>query len=296
MEFHRALALALAAHGQSLDQVARELRQRGTPISTSTLSAWQTGLSRPERAASVSAVIALEELLGLPGGQLRGTLPLRRPRGRRARDAVVEPTGRHQRWGDESQSVRHTLGKLDADWRDLANPRPLTYRAQMHVGPQGEEAVMRVTRVLKGGPGGATRMLYVTRYACLSQAPLLTMAHGCRLVRFSGDTDTGIAAFEFALHRPIGAGELILTEFGIRFPPRQTDRFMEIRAYEGMRDLVLETSFNAAYTPIRCQAYYHPSPALPLRVLRESTGAAVSGEFQYIHLNPAPGIYGIRWG
>ncbi|GHC68528.1 hypothetical protein [Streptomyces flavofungini] len=294
MEFSRILGRALALRGISLDQIARELRSRGTPVSTSTLSAWQTGLSRPERASSLDAVAALEDILSLAPGQLRAALPPRRPRGRRPVAAETAAVLRTQ-WGHDAEAVLRTLAKLDADWSDLALPRPLSYRVRVRVGAHGQELVMHVSRVLTGGPGGATRMIHVTRYARLPQAPLVRMARGCRLARFRGDRESGVAAFEFLLDPPLRAGGMALAEFSITFPPRQTDKFTSIRIHAGTRDVVLEAVFEDGFTPALCQAFFQQSRVLPRKVLRELPGAEAHGHFQYIDFNPPPGIYGIRW-
>ncbi|QCX80388.1 hypothetical protein C9F11_34025 [Streptomyces sp. YIM 121038] len=294
MEFSRTLGNALAARGLSLDQLARELRTRGTPVSTSTLSAWQTGQSRPERAASLAAVTVLEEVLALPPGRLRAALPPRRPRGRPPVAAETAAALRGQ-WGDQADAVQRTLTKLDADWIDLAVPRPLSYRVRTHIGAAGQELVMHVSRVLAGGSAGATRMIYVTRYARLPQAPRVRLTRGCRLGRFRGDPESGVSAFEFLLDPPLRAGGLALTEFGIAFPPRQTDRFTKIRAHRGTRDVVLEAVFDDGYRPARCRAFFQESESSAQKILRELSGGEAQGHFQYIEFNPTPGIYGILW-
>ncbi|WP_157882503.1 XRE family transcriptional regulator [Streptomyces silvensis] len=263
-------------------------------MSASTLSAWQTGLSRPERASSLAVVSVLEEILELPPGSLLGTLPPRRPRGRRA-TAFEAGTVRDRQWGNRADSIGAALARLGADWGDLASPPVLSYRVRMQVGPEGGELALHVTRILHGGSRGGARMVYVTRYASMPHAPLLTMTHGCRLARFRGDPAAGVAAYEFLLDDPLSPGELALTEFRIQYPPRQTEKYTDIRVYPGTREVVLETVFDAAYAPAACQAFHRASPAAPVRILKERSGSEARGGFQYIRFNPAPGIYGIRW-
>ncbi|MEU6819365.1 hypothetical protein ABZ921_01965 [Streptomyces atriruber] len=262
-------------------------------MSCSTLSAWQTGLSQPERAGSLAAVASLEDILKLPSGSLVGSLPPRRPRGRQARAFEAE-TECSRRW-ENAYAIAPVLARLNADWGDLTNPPALSYRIRMRVGSAGEELALHVSRILRGGPRGAQRMVYVTSYASLPHAPRLTMTHGCRLTRFRGDAEAAVAAYEFLLDKPLGPGELTLTEFTIHYPPRQTDRHTSIHLYAGTRDVVLETVFDATYRPDRCQAFHQPYATAPVKILKELSGSEVPREFQYVAFNPAPGIYGIRW-
>ena len=57
---------ALRRRGLSLERVRHRLQTQGIGISLATLSYWQRGRSQPERAKSLRAVDALEEILALP--------------------------------------------------------------------------------------------------------------------------------------------------------------------------------------------------------------------------------------
>ncbi|RGA03881.1 hypothetical protein DI270_016750 [Microbispora triticiradicis] len=87
--FERALRTAIRARGLSLDRLHSRLRERGVAISLSSLSYWQRGRSRPERAASLAAVRELETILSLPEYALIGLLGPPRPRGRRPETVAV---------------------------------------------------------------------------------------------------------------------------------------------------------------------------------------------------------------
>ena len=69
--FHTALRVAIQTSGLGLDRIRHRLAMRGITVSTTSLSYWQSGRSRPERAESLAAVTALEDLLELPAGSLR---------------------------------------------------------------------------------------------------------------------------------------------------------------------------------------------------------------------------------
>lgn len=87
------LRAAIKASGLGLDRIQDRLRKRGIPISVTALSYWQSGKRQPERARSISAIHALEEILHRPAGSLVRLLQPPRPRGQAARRvALPHPT------------------------------------------------------------------------------------------------------------------------------------------------------------------------------------------------------------
>ena len=78
--FERALRAAVAASGLSLDRIQDRLNRRGARISVATLSFWQSGRYRPERASSLRVPAELEDILGLAPESLRALLGPPRPR------------------------------------------------------------------------------------------------------------------------------------------------------------------------------------------------------------------------
>jgi transcriptional regulator with XRE-family HTH domain len=294
MTFHSMLRLAIASRGRSLQGVAGELRERGVRISASTLSAWQTGVSRPERADSLAALAVLEEVLGLPPGLLRANLPARRPRGRRSCWKAALAT-RHEALWHRSDDVRNILAKVDADWSDLTSPMLLTLRRQSWIDSAGHESATRVTRIARAGPGGAHRMVFVVRFDTLAHPPLLTMVRGCRPARFRADAGSGLAVFEFTLDRPLREGESTLVEFGLRCPSGQRDTHFSTRIHEGAQVVCIEAVFDAGHVPGTCYAFYQRTAGAALEILREVSGAEIERDFQYVAVDPVPGIYGVRW-
>lgn len=80
--FDHALRLAIRSRGLTLDRLRVRLLERGVRTSLASLSNWQRGRCRPERALSLRAVRELEDILGLSGDSLVALLGPRRPRGR----------------------------------------------------------------------------------------------------------------------------------------------------------------------------------------------------------------------
>lgn len=73
-DFATELRAAIRASGLGLDRIQDRLRRRGIPISVTALSYWQSGKRQPVRARSISAIHALEEILGRPRGSLVGLI------------------------------------------------------------------------------------------------------------------------------------------------------------------------------------------------------------------------------
>ncbi|MGY0237073.1 hypothetical protein [Longispora urticae] len=288
--FGAALRGAIQRSGLSLDEVSRRLRARHTPVSASALSYWQTGASRPERTSSLAAVTELEALLGEPPGSLAALLGPRRPRGRR-------PAGRPPAdplWTRPGALAR-ALDKLDAGVDDLHHPVTVSQHLAFRIDDGGQEESVRVRRVIRAERDHTARILFVSRCGPLSQPPLVTFAEGCQPARFRADVPTATCVFEFVLDRPLRAGELAAVEFGLRFPPGQTDRHVVVAVPHPARELVLRVTFAPGRVPASCHAYRQPGPD---PAGRQRSGIALDGDCrtaQSIVLDPAPGRYGIAW-
>ncbi len=81
------LRAAIKASGLGLDRIQDRLRRRGITVSVTALSYWQSGKRQPERARSISAIHALEEILRRPPGSLVRLLPPPCPRGQSTKRA-----------------------------------------------------------------------------------------------------------------------------------------------------------------------------------------------------------------
>ncbi|MEV6522361.1 helix-turn-helix transcriptional regulator [Longispora sp. NPDC051575] len=286
--FGAALRDAIRRSGLSLDEVARRLRARHTPVSASALSYWQTGATRPERTSSLAAVTELETLLGEPPGALAALIGPRRPRGRRPGGTPpADPL-----WTRPTALTR-ALDKLDAGLADLQHPVTVSQDLAYRIDGGGQEESVRVRRIVRAERDHTTRLLFVSRCGPLSRPPTVTYTEGCRPARFRADVPTATCVFEFLLDRPLRAGELAAVEFGLRFPPGQTDRHVVVAVPHPSRELVLRVTFAPGRLPASCHAYRQPGPD---PAGRQRSGIALGGETaQSIVLDPAPGRYGIAW-
>ncbi|ONI91773.1 transcriptional regulator [Actinosynnema sp. ALI-1.44] len=293
-EFGAALRAAIEQSGLSLNEISQRLRDRGTPVSVSALSYWQNGENRPERASSLAAVAALEVMLGQRPRTLTSLLGPRRPRGRMTGRRPDQAVTYDQIWR-RPENVARALSKIDAVPADLDTPHRLSQFVSCRVNAQGFEESMRVRRLVRADHDATTRFMFVMRCSALPTAPVVTFTEGCQVARFRADVPSSTSVFEFALDRPLAAGELAAVEFALRFPPGQTSRHTQIAIHRPAREMVLHVAFDPAMLPRTCFGYFQPRRVLP----RENRPGATFDErtttYQFITLDAAPGQYGVEW-
>lgn len=274
--FHEALREAIAASGLALDRIRYRLRLRDVSISVPTLSNWQSGRRRPERAESLRALAELEAVLDLPPAALRSLLGPPRPRGRAAHpkgpDAIIKA------WGEP---VERLLKGIDtaSDGRLTR----LSHHDRIQVDQNGRLVEVANRLVLRASHDGADRWVLVWDAGQAEQLPEIVAGQHCRLRRLNVDRDSGMMVGELVFDAPLARGETIIMEYRIANTAEQ-GRFFR-RLHRTTRDYVLEARFDPLALPARCariesDAYdLAPSP----------TGSVHLVEFN------AAGTIGIRW-
>lgn len=291
MEFADGLRAAIAASGYSLEELAARLAEDGNRVSTSSLSAWQSGLSRPVRAASLRALGDLEKMLGVDPGSLAALLADGEPRRRRT---PASQGGGSQLWVHPDVTNR-LLARFGAVYDDPSEPERLTRHLRVHIGPDGAHQRLSVGGLIRGRRQPSTRLFFFSHYGKLPQVPTVVHSHGLSLNRFRADSPNGIAIYEFLLARPLEHGEVASVSFSIAFPPRFVSDFLSVGVRPGCRDVVLDAHFDERRAPVRCWAFHQADRTAPERTLQEVTGEAVGTSYQLARIDPATGIYGIRW-
>lgn len=292
-DFSRALRDAVSRSGRSLDVLAKELAARGTPVSMSALSYWQTGENNPERARSLAALANLERLLQLPARSLINLVPPRRPRGKWH---PPESQGMsYQRMWPMPEAVPRLLSRLDATPQDLYVPARISRSVKIRLDQDGYEQELRVRQVLRGGREGAERMIALVGCRSLTQPPSIMSADGGRLFRFRGDVASSLCAFEFLLDNPLHPGDLGMIEFVVRMPPGQSDCEHTLRVQPGVREVTFQVSLDATRRPARCFGFHQGAISLARRTVVERDGAELGSSFQLVVMDPPPGIWGIGW-
>jgi hypothetical protein len=274
--FHEALREAIAASGLALDRIRYRLRLRDVSISVPTLSNWQSGRRRPERAESLRALAELEAVLDLPPAALRSLLGPPRPRGRAAHpkgpDAIIKA------WG---KPIEHLLNGIDTS-SDGRLTR-LSHHDRILVDQHGRLVEVANRLVLRASHDGADRWVLVWDAGQAERLPEVVAGQHCGLRRLNVDRDSGMMVGELVFDAPLARGETIIMEYQILETAEQ-DRFFR-KLHRTTRDYVLEARFDPRALPARCariesDAYdLAPSPA---------------GSVHLVEFN-ASGTIGIRW-
>lgn len=209
--FHLALRTAFSVRGLPLQRVQHHLAHRGVKVGVTSLSYWQQGARRPQRAESLRAVRALEEVLELPRNSLLrllrgGDSPTasERPAARSYRSAT-EASGAVERLLDALESPAdgglHTVGHQERV--RIGAGRELRRRDSQHVVRAHRDGIDRYLAVYRGDPGcDPARVEVVARENCRTgrvrrdrrsgcSSPNCSSIPGCRWARRTcSDTDS----------------------------------------------------------------------------------------------------------
>ncbi|WP_109509635.1 helix-turn-helix domain-containing protein [Nocardioides speluncae] len=294
MNFGDGLRTAIASSGLSLDEIARRVAASGHRVSTSTISAWQSGISVPARTASLRALGELERVLGTKAGELVGLVPgstSRRRTHARSADPAVDASAM---WSNRD-AVSRLLSRLGAVTEDLAEPEKLFRRLRLTVDAEGNHRHLTIGSLVQAGSEPATRLLYLHQFPWIAELPTIVAPHGLVFNRFKGDHANGLGAFELLFDPPLPARAAAFVEYTVVHPPRLNTTFLEVRTGPTCRELVLSATFDPARRPKRCWAYRKPDAQAEEIRLAELTGNAERTTYQFVRLDPPRGIHGIRW-
>ncbi|MFJ5228597.1 helix-turn-helix domain-containing protein [Kitasatospora sp. NPDC088391] len=304
--FDLALRTAIRERGLSLDGIQRRLARQGLRVSVSSLSYWQRGRSRPERAESLTAVRALEALLGLPPDSLIVLLGPRRPRGRWV-DHVPGSLDYVSAVGDPA--VEGVLADLDP--RTNGRVETLHTRVDIHIGAAREERRIDVVQLVRAQAAGADRLILLTRAdhapgpeagsgtgmapeAGADGGPVVFGLVGCRLGRRRYDLEHRLTATELLFDLPLAPGESAVLEYSYAYPSTEPATQYERMVNFPGKNLVLRARFDHRMLPVGCRISWRPShdavpqPAEDVRISLAGHACAVLPE-------TSPGVYGLCW-
>lgn len=282
-DFATTLRDAISARGLSLDRVRYHLKQRGHDLSVATLSYWQSGRSRPDRASSLAALGSLEEILEVTRGSLAALLParMRKPGSSNDDEASVGAMF------DTGPLIEETIESLGISWDDLeriALHELLTIQPDRTIGPHVIRETMRATRE------GVDR--FATFYGDDPDgAPYVVPRNNCQLGRVVEHPELGLVVAEMLLPRPLAFGDSVLVdyEFGLAGAPEPCDGW-ERGCPQGLREFHLEVEFAPEAVP----------SAVRTRIKQgdddRSEPARLNGDlFSLLLLDFGPGLVGVYW-
>lgn len=282
--FNVALQAAIQARGLSLDTLRRRLDDQGIAVSLSTLSYWQRGRTRPERADSLRAVRGLETILDLPRHSL---LTLLRPTADRTPGAWLPVEELCPEPG-----VRDLLDEIgDAGGRRLTG---LSLHDQYVIGRHRELREVRTRAVYQAQQRGVDRWIAVYHHPH-GVLPSSRFVRGCRFGRVRMDETSGLIAAELLFDRALGRGETYLLEYGFGFEETGPPITEDGRGFHApQHEYLIEVRFHPATLPARCYRTWRPDGQTALQDaadLRMSSYHSV----HYIEFGMAAGYHGIRW-
>lgn len=288
--FEAALRAAIRARKLSLERLQCRLRARGTPVSITALSYWQSGRRQPERPDSLLALEQLESVLGLRNGALSALLGPPRPRGRNRRTARAAPP-LTDLWA-ENTSAAELLARFDTS-ADGKLTR-LGHHDLVHVDARGDQRKVRARQLLRAERNGADR--WVMLFDGSPGAPTsVRPIRGCRLGRALTDPARKVVVAELVFERALDRDETLLLEYDVVEPvPRERDRAFCRLFRLPVQQYVLELQFDPDCPPSTCESFVGDSagrdvePPKPPSVDRAGRAHAVALDF-------GMGVFGARW-
>lgn len=286
-EFPSALRAAITARGLSLERVRRSLAERGVRVSVATLSYWQTGRSRPERASSLAALGPLEEVLDVPRGFLASKVAF--ARGEAAgQSSHYQLADAVERLPEDWNVAGAALAQLGLDGDDGLTRVSIHDRLEMRA--DGTEKTHQVRTVLLARRDGVDRLGVWYDREEPGAYPIVRTETNCRLGRVLEFREyTGVVA-ELLLERPLRAGETTIIE-------HRLESFGESHPQQGfwravvreVREIAIEVRFDPVRLPVSAEQVSTVDGVEHARPL------VVGTPLQALFLDCSPGVHAVRW-
>ncbi|WSL80753.1 hypothetical protein OG403_22475 [Kitasatospora sp. NBC_01266] len=291
--FHLALRTALAARGLALHRVQQHLAHRGVHVGVTSLSYWQQGRRRPERAESLRAVGALEEVLELPAGSLTRLLGPRR--GRSAEPAMTVATRPYRDLIAPADAVDELLAELPGP-RDTGL-HTLTHIERIRVGADGRLLRRDSQHAVRAHRDGIDRYLaiYQGDPGCDVSQVRVRAEENCRPGRTARAPDSQLVIAELLLDRRLRTGETHLLGYGFDDAPAPDPSTEFVRGFNsGTGQYVLQVTFHPAALPVRCHRFARSAPGAEPYEREELTLDGQHGVL-LAATGLAPCLLGISW-
>ncbi|MFF1375265.1 hypothetical protein [Streptomyces sp. NPDC058308] len=289
--FHLALRTAIAARRLPLQRIRHHLTQRGVNVGVTSLSYWQQGARRPQRAESLRAVRALEEILQLPEESLVRLLVQPNQRADRARPAARS----YRSLVEASDVLRSLLAELgspvDGGLHTIGHHervrigalREMVGRESQHIVRAHRDGVDRYVAIHHGDPG------------CAPDRVRVRALENCRTGRVRWHQGTGVLVAELLFDARLRAGDTHLFGYGFEDGTAgPATEYMRGFTYAGGQ-YALQIRYDDAALPVRCHRFTQHSAAAPRGGRQELT---LSGSHRSVHVvepQVRAGILGIAW-
>lgn len=283
LSFSDALRQAVGERGLSLARLSSRLEERGVHVGVSTLSTWQSGRRVPSD-ASAEVLAALEELLQLPAGWLRGRVG-------RARVEALRPRTPY-RVAENAAALTRLIGELGTDAHGAL--RTTSVIEELTLGDDGALQHKLVVHTLKA-VRPVDRLLIVHRSESGPGVEDLVpeALTGCRVGRVVRDRVDGSMLAELLLDQRLDIDESVLVRYAVHDRGgARAYQYFRIHEWMGAHH-ALEVVFAPTALPVRITEFQ-----------RARGDGAETGERELrlrghraLALVPqtTPGIVGLRW-
>ncbi|MEU3463207.1 hypothetical protein ABZ721_25100 [Streptomyces sp. NPDC006733] len=285
--FHHALRTAVAARGLALERVRHRLAQRGVRVSVASLSYWQSGIRRPERAESLRAVRALEDVLELPAHSLSRLLV--------PRTAVDRPPARsYQYLMEPAAALAGLLAELDSP--PDGGLHTVVHYERVRIGPARELLAHDSQHVVRAHRDGVDRYVAIHHGdpGCDVERVRVRAADNCRVGRVRRDQGSGVVVAELLFDGRLGGGDTALLGYGFddgSGPPSGE----YVRGFPfGGGQYVLQAAFAPTALPVRCRRFEQPTQGAPQQAVAELVLNG-RGTAHFVEEAVRPGLLGIAW-
>ncbi|PRW65155.1 hypothetical protein CEP50_01105 [Actinopolyspora mortivallis] len=254
--FDVALRAAIRSSRLSLERIQHRLRSRGTPVSITALSYWQSGRRRPERPDSLAALRELEDVLGVPDGALSALLGPPKPRGRSRGESTAPPLT--SLWSDNA-SAAGMLSRLDTS-ADGHLTR-LSQHDVLDIDGAGKQRGLRVRQLVRAERNGVDRWVTVFDNSGTDiSPPSIRAMKGCTLGQALSDHRSGVIVAELLFDRALEKGETALLEYEISHGPNglvgtDQDHTYSRRFRLPVREYLVELRFDPDNPPLYCESF-----------------------------------------
>ncbi|WP_410603207.1 hypothetical protein [Amycolatopsis sp. lyj-90] len=285
--FSKALSRAIDHRGLGLGRVKDRLARAGVSVSTTTLSYWRTGRTRPERAESLRAVALLEDLLGLPTRSLLDLL--HRPEG--DRPAIRRVVGWDRLW-DPREPVLSVLHSFEA--ADEPSLVLLSLHESLHIGADRTLTRLRVREVVRATDEPAQARLVVLRGCAPGSPPRLVATRYCVPGRTEVFPEQALIVGELVSNRMLAPGETAILEYEFEYTDGVPDDRHDRRFRHSVPEYLLEVHFAPEATPESCHSYRLDHVSGPERDVTDVPLSASSPAVAFAAA-VTPGIQGMAW-
>ncbi|NHD17518.1 MULTISPECIES: hypothetical protein [Actinopolyspora] len=293
--FDVALRAAIRTSRLSLERIQHRLHLRGTPVSITALSYWQSGRRRPERPDSLAALRELEDVLGIPGGALSALLGPPKPRGRSRAESSAPPLT--SIWSDNA-SAAGMLSRLDTSAD--AHLTRLSQHDVLDIDGAGKQRGLHVRQLVQAERNGVDRWVTVFDNSGTNVAPpAIRTLNGCHLGQVLSDHENGVVVAELLFERALEKGETALLEYEIAHGPEglvgtDQDHTYSRRFRLPVREYLVELRFDPENPPARCENFTVCSDGSE-REAPSSMSLDSRGRTHAVALDFGRGSFCVRW-